>query len=330
MTLDRNNLKGIAAQAARILENRFDDWESPRYLLHADGAFELDGLLDGPPQELALADLPELPQKPNTDGESPRLAYGRCHGIPLLILQNPWRTADGNGLLPALFPILLARTARIPNALFLDCALSLTPDLKAGHWGMLTDFLNSHACSPLDGLHDLLERPFPNLAETLDQFQNSEILNALGTFGETPLLCNYLGVPGHHLATPAEARVARAQGADLLGHDLPLLLIFAHAMGFRVSALVLAIAQFLPELPPPRVTRREFLETAQFCSPQLVKTIRKALANLEHRPDLDRPPAEIPAQKSEAQQEMDADELIAASIRAAATRHSPLAKYLRR
>ena len=330
MTLERNNLSTISAQTARTLESRFDDWESPRYLLHADGDFELSALFDEPPQELLLADLPELPSQPNLDGQKPALTYGRCLGIPVMLSQHPWRTADGHGLLPALFPIALAGAARIPNALFLDCAISLTPELKAGHWGMLTDFLNAHAVSPLEGLHGLLAHPYPNLADTLDQFQNSEILNALGELGETPLLCSYLGAPGHHLASPAEVKVARAQGADLLGHDLPLLLIFAHAMGLRVSAMVLAAAQFLPELPPPHITRQDFHETAQFCSPRLVRTLRKALASLEHRPELDEPPPMAISHSRESTPEPDADELIAASIRSMATRTSPLEKYLRR
>lgn len=327
MTLTHANFNDVARQAAQRLATHFSTWNTPRYFLHCNGGFNLDGFFDEKPQVFPLKEFSELPSTPNADGEMPQLLWGDCHELSILVQVGSWRLSDGHGLLPTLLPVAVAQAAGIPNAVFIDCALSLNPDLKAGHWGMLTDFINGFAFSPLDGLHHLLDQPFPNLAETLNQFQNSEILNALGEIGETPMLCTFLGRPGFHLFTTAEVKVAHSQGADFLGHDLPLLLAFAHALGLRISSLVLAGAQLSPDAPGTRITRQDFLETARFRSPQLARTLRRAIAELEHRPQDEEPSAKQPVSDQETP---DADELLAASIRRAATRISPLSKYLKR
>lgn len=326
MTLAHENFHDAAKRLAELL--RDNAGQTPRYFIHCTGGFQLEELFDETPKCFQLRQFQELPQTSDADGEAPRMLCGNCHELSIVVQIGSWRLADGHGILPELLPVAAAHAAAIPNALFVDCALSLNPDLKAGRWGMLTDFINGFQFSPLDGLHHLLERPYPNLSETLNQYQNSEIINALGETDETPLLGTYLGRPGFHLPTPAETRLAAAQGADLLGHDLPLLLVFAHAMNLRVSSLVLAGAQLEPGAPAPRLDRRDFLETARFRSPQLAKTLRRAIAELEHRPHDAEPDATNP--QNHMSNEPDADELIAAGIRSAATRISPLAKYLKR
>ncbi|MBQ4480716.1 MAG: hypothetical protein II943_08765 [Victivallales bacterium] len=327
MTLTHDTFATAASQEANFLAENFAEWERPRYFLRVDGGFVLQGLFDDEPQCKVLLGHLALPPRPNADGEQPQILFGRCHGVPILVHAGGWRTADGHGVLPGLFPAAVAHSAGARNALFIDCALSLNPDLKSGRWAMLTDFINGYAFSPIEGLHRHLEQPFPNLAETLSQFQNSEIINALAVIGETPMLCTFLGRPGFHLATPAEAALARSQGADLLGHDLVLQLIFANAMGFRTSSLVLAGVQLLPGADATRLARKDFLEAAAFCSPQLVRALRRSIAELEHRPQDAEPDSVAPMAD---QSTPDADELIAASIRRAATRTSPLSKYLKR
>ena len=330
MTLTHANFNDVASQTAQQLAELFTDWTTPHFFLHCCGGFDLNGLFDAPPQTLPLKTLAGFPETPDTDGNTPQLLYGNCHELSILVQAGTWRLSDGHGLLPELLPIAIARAADISNAVFIDCALSLNPDLKAGHWGMLTDFINGFAFSPLDGLHHLLDHPFPNLAETLNQFQNSEIINALGDIGEMPLLCTFLGRPGFHLFTPAEIKVAHAQGADFIGHDLPLLLTFAHAMGLRVSCLVLAGAQLAPGEHARRLARQDFLEAAHFRSPQLTRALRHAIAEIEHRPQDETEPASTVPPEISSSDAPDADELLAASIRRAATRTSPLSKFLKK
>ena len=219
-----------------------------------------------------------------------------------------------------LFPTAVAEELGARRHIYVDTAISLDPELKAGKWGMLTDFINGYALSPLDGLHGLLEKPYPDLTDVFSQHQNSEIINALAEFGPPPRLCTFYGHPGFHACTRAEARLARNAGAELIGHDLVLHLIFSHALGCRVSALLLAGAQLLPDGGAP-VRREEMRGTGHFCSAQLVNGLRKALAELDRE-------TEMPELLSTTDD--DVDEFLTASIKQCATRSSPLKAFLKR
>lgn len=320
MTLEHGTFRKVLAQAEEVLKDRLPEWRTPSFFLHFGAKYEMRGLFDDTPTEFPLHCLSDdLADRPNLDGETACLQYGLCDGVPILAAIGTRRLAEGDGLLSVLFPTALAATIGVKNHIFLDTALSLTPEIKAGKWGMLTDFVNGFAFSPLDGLQELMATTFPNLTETLDQVQNSEVINAIAEFGDAPILCTYHGLPGFHLPTPAEANRIRENGSDFLGHDMVLHLILSHAMGCRVSALVLAGAQILPSARP-RITREDMLETGVFCSKQLRQGLRKAIREMEDAAD---------GYAENLLPDTDADELIHASIKSSATRSSPLKSFLR-
>ena len=84
----------------------------------------------------------------------------------------------------------------------------------------MTDYINGHGVSPLDGLHHLLNTPFPDMMDALSQHQNSEFVNAFVERGIDPRLCVYMSRPGSQFCTVAEAEASRQSGADIVGHDL--------------------------------------------------------------------------------------------------------------
>ncbi len=312
-------LDKVATAAQRLRQELPQDFQGLFYL-HFGADYAMGGFFEDVVAEIPLWKLSEdLPDTRNLDGEEVVLRAGHCNGVPVLAACGARRVAEGYGPLAALFPTALAWAMGAKNHIFLDTAVSLHSDLKAGKWGMLTDFVNDFAFSPLEGLHQQVPNPYPNLSETLDQIQNSELINALAEFGDSPKLCTYHGVPGFHLPTVAEARHAREAGAEFLGHDLVLHLILAHALSCRVSALVLAGAQILPGAIP-HFTRQEMLETGVFCSKQLKQGLRKALREMEDA---------LEGYGENLLPEADVEELLRAKIQQCATRSSPLKAFLR-
>lgn len=321
MALDSSSFKNSIEAAAEALQKRLHPWQKPSFYLHFGARYALNGFFDETPQTIPLAELSEcLSDRSNLDGDSVVLQYGFCDGVPVLAATGTRRLAEGDGVHATLFPTALATSLGIGNHIFLDTAISLDPDVKTGKWGVLTDFVNGFAFSPLDGLQEMLASAFPNFYETLDQVQNSEVINAMAEFGEAPILCTYHGLHGFHLPTSTEIDRIRRDGAKFLGHDLVLHVILSHAMGCRVSALVLAGAQILPG-SAPRFDRNEILETSEFCSTQLRLGLRKALREMENAAN---------GYAESILPEADADELIRQSIQKSATRSSPLKCFLRR
>ena len=310
----------LLQRAAQALTPPSPQETPPDYYLHFGAEYTLRELFDQPPEFIPWTDLlPELPPDPNLDGAQPAFLVGRCQDVPVLAATGNRRVAEGFGHRMALFPTALAASLGIRNHLFLDTAVSLSPDFKTGKWGMLTDFISDFSFSPLEGLHGLLPTPCPNLSDALNQIQNAEVLNALAEYGDPPRLCTYHGLPGFQLPTAAEANRTRRDGGDFLGHDLVLHLILAHAWGCRVSALALAGIQLLPGTRS-HFQREDMLETSRLCSRQLTQGLRRAIREMA---DAARGYGEnlLP--------ETDADELLRDSIRRSATRSSPLKAFLR-
>lgn len=319
MATDSSSFKNLIEEAAETLKARISVWKTPGFFLHFGAKYAMQGLFDDEPTTIHLAELSDnLTARENLDGEAVTLQYGLCDGVPILAAIGTRRLAEGYGLHAVLFPTALAAYLGVRNHIFIDTAISLDPDVKIGKWCVLTDFVNGFAFSPLDGLQEMLATSYPNFYESLDQVQNSEVINAMAEFGETPILCTYHGLPGFHLPTLSETDRMRRDGAKFLGHDMVLHLILSHAMGCRVSALVLAGAQILPGACP-RFTRAEMIETGEFCSKQLRQGLRKAIREMENS---------VAGYTVNVLPDTDADELICANIQKSATRSSPLKKFL--
>ncbi len=292
----------------------------PMFYVHCGADYGMVGLFDDLPREYSISGLSGEEGGLNLDGEEPRLLLGSVQGVPVMVSVGVRRVAEGRGHLPALFPTALAARWGVRNHLFLDSAASLSPEFKAGKWGILADFASHFAFSPLEGLQGLLAHPWPDLSEALDQVQNSELVNALAEFGEPPRFCVVHGVPGFQLPTEAEAQRIRADGGDFLCHDLVLHVALSHALGCRVSSLVLAGVQLLPGRRT-RFTREDLLETGKFCAKALRQGLRKAIREMADAAD---------GYGENVLPEADADELLRESIRRSATRSSPLKAFLKR
>ena len=279
MTQRRPSLAEYAQRNAALLREHFGAWREPAFFVQFGAGFVLDGLFDQPPHDLPLHRLDGMPDGLTPDLNSPELLYGCCQDLPILVARGHRHLYEGHGVHPCVLPAVTAIALGVHRHILVDSALSLRNDIKPGSWTVLTDFINGHHLSPLDGQHDLLTTPFPDMNSALSQLQNSEIVNALHGVGVDVRHCVFLSQPGSQFCTMAEAAMARQSGADLIGHDLVMEIIMAHAMGAMVSAFALAALQ-LPEATPAALRRDAVLSTCQFASPDFIRGLRLAIPEI--------------------------------------------------
>ena len=278
--VDATTPETLCREAAEQLPKLFADWRCPEFFVQFGPGFQISGLFDEPPQTAPLAQLPGLPDEPTPDALHPELAFGTCRGRAILVLAGHRHLAEARGTAPCLLPVAAAALQGCRNHVLVGTAIGLRPELKTGGWTMLTDFINWHHVSPLDGLAALLPDPFPDMTDALSQPLNAEIVNSLAEVGITPRLVTYLAHPGFHACTRAEADFIRLTGVDVVGHDLAMEIITAHALGCKVSALALLTGQLLPGMPTC-FDRRDMLETCAFCSAQFLRGLRLAIAEFK-------------------------------------------------
>lgn len=271
-----STLHEYTKEAAQLLPQLFSQWEAPRAYLQCSSAMNPEKVFDDAPQAVPLNELPGMPHHEIPDGGHPQLLFGKVNGHAILATNGHRHIYEGMGTTPCVLPLCVARSLGAEAVILVGAGLSLKGDIKPGTWMLLTDFINGHHCSPLDGNHSMLKEPFPDMTFALSQRLNSELVNALATVGVSPKLGVYMSRPGSQFCTVAEADAARAGGADILGHDLVMEIIMGHALGMDVAAFALA-ALNAPNVYSRPLSRKDYLDNCQFCIRDLLRGLRTGI-----------------------------------------------------
>jgi purine-nucleoside phosphorylase len=134
---------------------------------------------------------------------------------------------EGRGVEPVVHGVRTAAAAGVRTVVLTNAAGGLAPDHRVGQAVVIADHLNLTARSPLVGasfvdLTDLYSARLRALAADLDPDLTEGV---------------YAALPGPHYETPAEIRMLRTLGADLVGMSTALEAIAARAAGMEVFGL---------------------------------------------------------------------------------------------
>ena len=160
----------------------------------------------------------------------------------------------------------------------------IAPELAVGDFVRIRDQLNLTGASPLTGPEPGPEPRFPDMTALWDP----ELLAATGRAGErigTHLPVGvYAGVRGPELETPAEIRMLRAMGADVVGMSIVLEAIAARHAGMRVAGLAF-VSNLAAGLGGGAIDAAHVNEAGQAASPRLTRLIAAIAAEPEFRSD---------------------------------------------
>ncbi len=185
------------------------------------------------------SDVEGLPAS-TVPGHEGRFVFGRLAGLPIVALQGRVHTYEGHSAEEAvrgLRAVLLlgARTVVLTNA-----AGALDPSFAPGEIVLVDDHISLAALSPLRGSNDESLGPrFPDMTEAYDRALKALVERVAQGQGAAIRRGVYAFVPGPSYETPAEVRMLRALGADLVGMSTVPETVAAVHMGARVVALSL-------------------------------------------------------------------------------------------
>jgi purine-nucleoside phosphorylase len=177
--------------------------------------------------EVPLTEL-GLPS-PSAQGHGTTVRSVRCGDQRVLTFLGRVHAYEGHDLSVVVHGVRTAVAAGCSTVVLTNASGGLNPAYGLGELVLISDHLNLTARSPLVGpqfvdLSDLYSRRLRALAREVD-----------------PSLADgvYAGVPGPHFETPAEIRMMRMLGADLVGMSTVHEAIAAHAAGASVLGLAL-------------------------------------------------------------------------------------------
>jgi purine-nucleoside phosphorylase len=164
------------------------------------------------------------------------------------------------------------RTVVITNA-----SGALRPDLAAGDVVLITDHLNLTGVSPLTGSSTGNGRPSPfvDLVDAWSPRLRSLAHRVHGSLAEGI----YAQVTGPHFETPAEIRMLRTLGADLVGMSSVLEAIVARQLGAEILGLSL-VTNLAAGLTPGGVSPTSIIGVAERRATDIGQIIREVVLAL--------------------------------------------------
>jgi purine-nucleoside phosphorylase len=202
-----------------------------------------------------------------------RLLLGRLGKRPVVAMQGRFHRYEGYGLSEVTFPVrvmhaLGARTLIVSNA----CG-GMNPLWNPGDLVLLSDHINLLGDNPLIGFNDERLGPrFPDMSAPYDPELRAVTRSVALQLGIALREGVYVAVPGPNLETPAEYRMLRAMGADVVGMStVPEVIVAAHA-GMRTVGISIITDQCLPDALEPADIGR-IIETARRAEPSLTRLI---------------------------------------------------------
>lgn len=218
-------------------------------------------------ETVAEIPAPEIPgfSKPALEGHvgtlrSIRLADGR-HA---LVIGARTHYYEGRGVRAVVHGVRTAAAAGASTMVLTNGCGGLNPDWAPGTPVLISDHLNLTGRSPLEGatfqdLTDLYSSRLRDLARTVDPSLPEGV---------------YAQFPGPHYETPAEVRMARVLGADLVGMSTALEAIAARHAGLEVLGLSLVtnLAAGIQQTP---LSHQEVVEAGQAAGPRIAELLAR-------------------------------------------------------
>jgi len=217
-----------AARAAAVLAERTGVQRHDVAVVLGSGWAPAVAALGPPTAEVAMTDLPGF-VAPSAEGHRGQVLSLRAGDRRVLVLVGRVHAYEGHDLGEVVHPVRTACAAGATVVVLTNAAGGLRPEYRVGQPVLISDHLNLTARSPLIG---------PQFVDLVDAY--SPRLRALAREIDPTLAEGvYAAVPGPHFETPAEIRMLRTLGADLVGMSTVPETIAARAAGAEVLAVSL-------------------------------------------------------------------------------------------
>jgi purine-nucleoside phosphorylase len=178
--------------------------------------------------EVSTTDLPGFPAAA-VAGHAGKLRSVRAGDKNLLVLMGRTHFYEGHGVRPVVHGVRTAAAAGCTVAVLTNGCGGLKETWQPGTPVLISDHINLTATSPIEGanfvdLTDLYSPRLRGLCKEVDPTLDEGV---------------YVQFPGPHYETPAEIRMVRAMGGDLVGMSTVLEAIAAREAGLEVLGISL-------------------------------------------------------------------------------------------
>lgn len=182
----------------------------------------------------------EIPNFHDTtvEGHEGRMILGKIDNVEVVILQGRFHAYEGHSMEEVVFPVRVLATLGIESLILTNAAGGVNTSYKPGDLVNITDHINFTGTNPLIGPNnnelgprfpDMTYAYCPNLRSLLND--SAKEVNVKLNEGV------YAGLLGPTYETPAEIRMLRTLGADMVGMSTVSESIAANHLGIKVCGV---------------------------------------------------------------------------------------------
>ncbi len=171
------------------------------------------------------------------EGHAGKLLLAEWKSKPILLLSGRLHYYEGYTTQEVTFPIRVLKQLGIQNLWITNASGTVNPAFQAGDIVFVEDHINFHPQNPLRGIYDpRMGDRFPDMSEVYNRDflrKAEESCKALNIPFRKGI---YFGLQGPSLETPAEYRMIRMLGADIVGMSTVPEVIVAHQSKMNIMA----------------------------------------------------------------------------------------------
>ena len=232
------------------------------------------------PVIIPYTDIPYWPRSTVT-GHAGRLVIGKLHGTPVIMMQGRVHYYEGYSMTEVTFPTRVLAVLGIKAIVLTNASGGVNTDIKPGTIVAIQDHINYMGINPLIGENNpdwgvrfpdmtmAYDRDFIKL--TCDIAEREGILLRKGV---------YIAFSGPSFETPAEIRMARILGADVVGMSTVPEVIAANHMGVRVCGIS-CVANYGAGITDNKLTHQEVMDAMNAASGSLCKLVSKFIKEVK-------------------------------------------------
>ena len=166
------------------------------------------------------------------------LVLGTFGGVPVAVLKGRAHLYEGHAPARVVFGIRVLGQLGVRSLVLTNACGAIDPAVPPGRLVAISDHLNLQGSSPLVGPNDeTLGSRFPDMSDAYDPEYRRLAREAAGRLGIELGEGVYAAWLGPAFETPAEIRMMRVLGADLVGMSTVPEVLAARHMGIRCLAL---------------------------------------------------------------------------------------------
>ncbi len=229
--------------------------------------------------------FPEIPNLANVTvpGHAGKLVIGRVGGGPspvVAALAGRIHLYEGHSPDDVVFNVRALLTLGVKTVIVTNAAGGISPTLRPGDLTLITDHLNLTGRSALIGPNDdSLGARFPDMTDAYDPGLRKLAHAAAESVGQTLREGVYAGLLGPSYETPAEIRMLRAMGADLVGMSTVVEVVAARHMGAKVLGMS-CVTNLAAGVSPHALSHAEVEDTARAARSRFIALLEAILRGL--------------------------------------------------